>query len=243
VAQSQGEMGYLLEQALVNHIRREKLEMPVACVLTQVLVDPDDPAFEQPTKPIGPFFNRYRASLLRREGKAVVEDSGRGYRRVVASPRPQQVLGLEAVRLLLDRGGLVIAGGGGGVPVVANARGQQGVEAVIDKDYTAGMMARELGAGLLAILTDVDQVCLDYGTAQQKELRTMSANQARAYLDEGQFPPGSMGPKVETALEFVESTGGEVLITSIPRLAAAMAGRSGTRLTPSNRLPFNGESK
>ncbi len=244
VAQSQGEMGYLLEQALVNRMRRDKLEMPVTCVLTQVRVDPDDAAFAQPTKPIGPFFNRYRAGLLRREGKAVVEDSGRGYRRVVASPRPQEVLGLEAVRLLLDRGGLVIAGGGGGVPVVRTARGGlQGVEAVIDKDYTAGMMARELGAGLLVILTDVDRVCLNYGTKEQKGLKTMSVNQARAYLEAGEFPPGSMGPKVATALEFVEATGGEALITSVPRLAAALAGRSGTRFTPSNRLPFNGGSK
>jgi carbamate kinase len=244
VAQSQGEMGYLLEQALLNCLRRDKLDRPVACVLTQVRVDPEDPAFEQPSKPIGPFLNRYRAGLLRREGKAVVEDSGRGYRRVVASPRPQEVLGLEAVRLLLDRGGVVIAGGGGGVPVVRSARGVlQGVEAVIDKDYTAGMMAREVGAGLLAFLTDVDHVYLKYGTKEQKGLRTISVNQARAYLEAGEFPPGSMGPKVETALEFVQSTGGQALITSAARLAAAMAGRAGTRFTPSNRLPFNGGSK
>lgn len=119
----------------------------------------------------------------------------------------------------------------------------QGVEAVIDKDYTAGLMARELDAGLLAILTDVDHVYLNYGTKEEKVLRTLSANEARAYLEAGQFPAGSMGPKVQTALDFVESTGGEALITSIPRLSAALAGRSGTRFTPSNRLPFNGGAK
>jgi carbamate kinase len=243
VAQSQGEMGYLLEQALGNRLRKEGLEPRVACVLTQVRVDGDDPAFAQPTKPIGPFLSRYRAALLRREGKAVVEDSGRGYRRVVASPRPLEVLGMDTVRLLLDRGLLVIAGGGGGVPVVDTPRrGYQGMEAVIDKDYTAGMMAAELKAGLLAILTDVDRVYLGYGTAGQKGLKTLSVNQARQYLKAGEFPAGSMGPKVQTALEFVESTGGEVLITSAPRLGAALAGRSGTRVTPSQRLPFNGDA-
>jgi carbamate kinase len=244
VAQSQGEMGYLLEQALRNRLRSARLQMPVASVLTQVEVDADDPAFAKPTKPIGPFLSRYRARLLRREGKAVVEDSGRGYRRVVASPRPRHVLGLETVRMLLDRDLLVIAGGGGGVPVVRTARrGHQGVEAVIDKDYTAGLMAVELGASLLAILTDVDQVFLRYGTPERKGLRKLSVNEARSYLEAGEFPPGSMGPKIETAVEFVESTGGEALITSAARLAAGLAGRAGTWLRPSNRLPFNGGAR
>ncbi len=239
VAESQGEIGYVLEQALTNRLRRSQLEPSVACVLTRVVVDAEDPAFDKPTKPIGPFLTRYRAGLLRREGKHVVEDSGRGYRRVVASPRPIKVRGVETVRTLLAKGLVVIAGGGGGIPVIeTERRGDRGVDAVVDKDYTAGLLAREIGAHTLVILTDVDQVYLGYNTAAQKGLSHLSPNEARGYLEAGEFPPGSMGPKVTTAVEFVEETRGEALITSARALAAALRGSAGTWVRGAPRLPF-----
>jgi len=239
VAQSQGEIGALLEIALLNRLRVVKLQKAVVTLLTHARVDADDPAFGLATKPIGPFLSRYRAGLMRRERKgAVVEDSGRGFRQVVASPRPVEILELEAIRRLLADGIVVIAGGGGGIPVVQGARGQlSGVEAVIDKDYSAGLLARDLGAERLAILTDVDQVYLYYGRKHQRPLPRLTVSDARRFLAAGHFPPGSMGPKVETAAAFVERTGGEALITKPDLLHAALRGRAGTRvvLDPAER--------
>jgi carbamate kinase len=233
VAESQGEIGYLLELALVNRLRSARVDRPVSTLLTRVMVDAADPAFATPTKPIGPFLSRYRAGLLRRERRgAVVEDAGRGWRQVVASPRPIELRGLAAVRRLLEEGHVVITGGGGGIPVVATGRGDlQGVEAVIDKDYTAGLVARDLRADLLAILTDVDHVYLNYGQKNQRGIDRMAVADARRHLAAGQFPAGSMGPKVETAVDFVERTGGEALICRPSRLAAALRGEAGTRVT------------
>ena len=205
VAESQGEIGYLLELALVNRLRAVHLDRQVVSMLTRTVVDADDPAFRRPTKPIGPFLSRYRANLLRREKRStVVEDSGRGYRKVVASPRPVRVMGLDAVRHMLDEGYVVIAGGGGGIPVTATPSGElRGVEAVIDKDFTAGTMALDLGAERLIILTDVENVYLNFGRKNQKVLNRMTVSEARRHLAAGQFPEGSMRPKVETAVEFV----------------------------------------
>ena len=232
VAQSQGEIGYLLEIALTNRLRSAGLDRRVTTLLTRVTVDAEDPAFREPAKPIGPFLSRYRANLVRREKRAtVVEDAGRGYRQVVASPRPQEVSGLAAVRRLLEEGYVVIAGGGGGIPVVTGKRGAyEGVEAVIDKDYTAGLIARELRADVLAVLTDVDGVYLNFGRRNQRFLERLAVADARRYLSGSQFPAGSMGPKVEAAVDFVERTGGEALITRPEGLLAALAGRAGTRI-------------
>jgi carbamate kinase len=232
VAQSQGEIGYMLEIALTNRLRAAGLDRPVITLMTRVMVDAEDPGFQEPAKPIGPFLSRYRANLVRREKKAtVVEDAGRGYRQVVASPRPMEVSGLPAVRRLLEEGFVVIAGGGGGIPVVAGARGAyQGIEAVVDKDYTAGLIARELRADVLAILTDVDGVYLNFRRRNQRLLERLSISDARRHQNAGQFAAGSMGPKVEAAMDFVERTGGEALITRPDRLLAALSGRAGTRV-------------
>ncbi|MGD8377019.1 MAG: carbamate kinase [Acidobacteriota bacterium] len=233
VAQSQGEIGYFLEMALVNRFRSAGVDRRVTTLLTRVVVDPEDPAFGAPSKPIGPFLSRYRANHLRKEKRgAVVEDAGRGYRQVVPSPRPKEVRGLSAVRRLLEAGYVVITGGGGGIPVATGTRGDlQGLEAVIDKDFTAGMIARELRADALAILTDVDHVYLNYGRKNQRGITRLAVKDARRHLEAGQFPAGSMGPKVETAVEFVERTGGEAFICRPTRLRMALQGRAGTRIS------------
>jgi carbamate kinase len=245
VAQSQGEIGYLLELALINRLRGAGLDRRVTTLLTRVVVDPSDRAFAAPTKPIGPFVSRYRAGLLRRERRtAVVEDAGRGWRQVVASPRPREVRGLGAVRRLLEEGYVVIAGGGGGIPVSPAARGDLvGVEAVVDKDFTAGLIARELRADLLAILTDVDHVFLNFGKRNQRAVDRMTVADARRYLAAGQFPAGSMGPKVETATEFVERTGGEAVICRTARLPAAARGKAGTRIVARRTRPPAGKGR
>jgi carbamate kinase len=234
VAQTEGGMGYLLELALRNRLRSSRRRREVTTVLTLVVVDRDDPGFQNPTKPIGPFFSRYRAQVLRRQLKwQMVEDAGRGWRKVVASPHPVEVLGVPAVRQLLGRGHVVIAGGGGGIPVVRRGRGQLvGVEAVIDKDRTSALLARELDADVLVILTGVPQVLKDFGKKTQRPLSSLTPAEARRLLAQGQFPPGSMGPKIESCIEFVEATGRRALITDIEHLAEAMAGESGTVILP-----------
>lgn len=234
VAMSQGSMGYMIGLALQNGLARLGQPPRVVCVLTEVVVDENDPAFLRPTKPIGPFFTAYRASVLARKKRwTIVEDAGRGYRRVVASPRPREVLNLEAIRALLDRDYVVIAGGGGGIPVVRTERGLlRGVEAVVDKDYTSGLLASRLGADLFVILTGVPRVALHYNTPHQRWLDRMSVAEAERYMQEGHFPPGSMGPKVEAAIGYLRSGGRSVLITSIDELPRALRGESGTRVVP-----------
>jgi carbamate kinase len=237
VAQTQGSMGYLLELALRNRFR----DREVAIVLGMVVVDGDDPGFDQPTKPVGPFFSRYRAEQLQaHHGWQMAEDAGRGWRKVVPSPRPLEVVGLSTVRVLLDSGRLVIGGGGGGIPVVRQSDGTLvGVEAVIDKDHTASLIGRELGADLLIILTGVPQVVKDFGKPSAEPLAWMDVDEACHLLAEGQFPAGSMGPKIQAAIDFVVATGCEVLITDIESLPAALAGDAGTRIGPASRQPSN----
>ena len=237
VALSEGSIGYLLERSLLNQLRARKIRREVVTLITQVLVARSDPGFRKPTKPIGPFYTRYRADyLMKRQGWLMVEDSGRGYRKVVPSPRPRMVLSLPAIRNELRNGCIVIAGGGGGIPVIRNEDGYlRGVEAVIDKDYTAGLLASELVPDLFAILTGVDQVFLNFGRSDQVRVERLPLAEARRHLKDGQFPAGSMGPKMETAIEFVEGTGREVLITSVDRLKDALAGRAGTRIVPDLR--------
>jgi carbamate kinase len=224
VAQTQAEIGALIatELAALGH--------RAACLLTHVVVAADDAAFSAPSKPIGPFYERARAELLERErGWTLVEDAGRGWRRTVASPAPLEVIELEVVRALLVSGTVVVACGGGGIPVVRRDGGLDGVDAVIDKDRASSLLAVALGADRFVILTDVPALMRDYGTADEAPVAALSAAEAEQLLP--QLPLGSMRPKVEAAASFARS-GGEALITSAESLADALAGRSGTRVTP-----------
>ena len=234
VAATQGSIGYMLEMAIRNALRRARVRRQVVTFLSQVLVDQDDPGFQRPTKPIGPFYTKARAEfLMHKQGWNMIEDAGRGWRKVVPSPRPLEVVQMPLLREAIAAGHLVIAGGGGGIPVYRDAEGDlRGVEAVIDKDYTASVIARDLEADLFVLLTGVDEVALDYGQPGARPLRRMTAASARAHLTAGQFPDGSMGPKVRAGVEFVEATGRQVLITSAPKLAKAVRGGAGTRIVP-----------
>ncbi|MBI4169559.1 MAG: carbamate kinase [Acidobacteria bacterium] len=236
VAASEGSIGYMLEMALLNAMRRQRLRgRGVITLVTEVVVDQNDPGFRRPTKPIGPFYPRFRAEyLMRKQGWNMVEDAGRGWRKVVPSPRPLEVVQMDAIRRAAGAGHVVIAGGGGGIPVYRTARGDlRGVEAVIDKDYTAGLIATSLKCDLFVILTGVDQVSLNFGRPDETKIRMMSVPEARAHQGDGQFPEGSMGPKIRAAVEFIEVTGRGVLITSAARLGEALRGRAGTRLVAS----------
>jgi carbamate kinase len=225
VAQTQAEIGAMIETALAPAAGR-----PVACLLTHVRVDSEDPAFQTPTKPIGPFYGEEQAAALDRErGWQIVEDSGRGYRRVVPSPQPLEVVELDAIRALVASGAIAVACGGGGIPVVRQDGVLRGVDAVIDKDRASALLASRLGAERLVILTEVPAVYRRYRKSNQEELRTLSVAEAEALLPE--LAEGSMRPKVEAAVDFAR-TGGETLITSFDALADALEDRAGTRITP-----------
>ena len=230
VAQTEGSMGFMLQNQLRNRLAEEQIAKEVVTVLTEVEVARDDPAFSNPTKPVGPYFTAYRANLLMQEqGWQMVEDAGRGWRKVVPSPRPRRVLDVGTVRRLVEGGAVVIAAGGGGIPVYQDVGGYyRGVEAVIDKDYTASLLAQELDAALFIILTQVHQVAENFGRPNQRWLATLTVARAKEMLEHNQFPPGSMGPKVRSAIAFVEKTGKEVLITDAEHLKDALARASGT---------------
>jgi carbamate kinase len=232
-AESQGMIGYILEQALQDELEAAGLKLPVVTILTQVLVDRSDPAFENPAKPVGPFYTGTEASALKEEkGWQMVSDSGRGYRRVVPSPSPLEILEGKTIRELFESGTLVIAAGGGGVPVIRGDDGLvRGVEAVLDKDRTAALLARILRVETILILTDVEKVYTDYGTPGQRAVDKMTVEDCRRLLEQGQFPAGSMGPKVESALRFVEAGGERAIITSLEMAEEAVAGRAGTTIT------------
>ncbi len=236
VAGTQGIIGYLLEAAVRGRLAAEGIDREVAVLVTLVEVDPEDPAFGIPTKPIGPFYPKFVADeLMESRGWLMVPQGDKGWRRVVPSPQPIRVHGIPVVRQLLDTGRIVIAGGGGGVPVVRRKDGTfVGVEAVIDKDRTSAILAKELGVDMFVILTNVDRVEKDYGTDRAAPIDRLDPAEARALLAEGQFPPGSMGPKVEAALDVVEATGKAALITSVRALADALRGRGGTWIVPSS---------
>jgi len=234
-ADSQGAIGYELQQSLGNDFRRMGFDRHAVTVVTQVEVAGDDPAFAHPTKPIGTFMDEARAIQRRdEEGWSVVEDAGRGWRRVVPSPRPIRIVEQDAVLALLHDGFVVITVGGGGVPVVADETGcLHGVAAVIDKDYASSLLATVVGADVFAITTSVERVALDWGKPTQTWLDQLTVAEARGYLAEGgHFMPGSMAPKIEACLEFIERGGAEALITAPSDLELALAGKAGTRIVP-----------
>ena len=231
-ADSQGGIGYMMQQSLQNELHREGIDRTVATVVTQIVVDERDPAFRRPTKPIGPFYSEERARLLAKEkGWTIVEDAGRGYRRVVPSPRPLEVIEIEAIRGLVDDGIIVIAGGGGGIPVSRQWDGAlHGVEAVIDKDLASSLLARLLGCDTLVIVTGVDRVSVHFGKPEQRDLDVVTVEDLEKFQTEGHFPAGNMGPKVQAAIEFIRGGGQEVIITSPEKARDALEGTTGTRV-------------
>ncbi|MGH9440697.1 MAG: carbamate kinase [Thermoanaerobaculia bacterium] len=230
VAQTQGSMGFLLQTAMTNVLGKSGFRKEIITLVTTVEVDAADPGFQSPTKPIGPFFDGARArELIRTQGWAMTEDSGRGWRKVVASPKPKSILSTEIIAWLVNRGKIVIAAGGGGIPVVFDGEGEmRGVEAVIDKDYVASLLASSLSADLFVVLTGVPRVFRDFGTPSQQAIASMTAEEARRLLADGQFPRGSMGPKIDAAARFIESGGREVLITNPESLTEALDRKNGT---------------
>lgn len=233
-AESQGMIGYMIQQSMDVELRAAGMNIPTQTILTQTIVDEDDPAFRKPTKPIGPFYTALEASRLREEkGWTIVMDSGRGYRRVVPSPNPVSMVESESIKDLFEHGFVVIASGGGGVPVVRDRTGRlRGVDAVIDKDHSAAVFAKLVEAETLMILTDVDHASLNFGRPDQKDLGRITVTEAKEYIAQGHFAPGSMRPKVESAVRFVESGGKRAIITSIEKWRAALKGEAGTQIVP-----------
>ncbi len=233
-ADSQGGLGYMIQQNLQNAMHLLGLDKPVATVITQVLVDRDDPAFESPTKPIGPFYDADQAQQLVRDlGWDVREDASRGWRRVVPSPKPQQVMEFQVIRQLLDTGTLVIACGGGGVPVVKCEKGKiEGIDAVIDKDLASELLAELIAADTFVIITQVPKVCSGFGTPEEVALDRLTAADVSHLLSAGEFPRGSMGPKMEAAVKFLKAGGREVIITDPENLQSALQGEAGTHIVP-----------
>jgi carbamate kinase len=231
-AESQGNIGYLLERALVQVVRQRKISRPVATLLSLVEVDPHDPAFLHPTKPVGPFLSTTEAEELR--GSApIIRDADRGFRRVVASPLPQRIIERPAIEALLAAGVLVITLGGGGVPVALDSEGRlTGVAAVIDKDWSSSLLARDIGASELIILTDIDHVYLDFLSAQRQTVKRLTVADAQEHLQRGEFLPGSMAPKVEAGIAFLQHGGQRVLIGLPEALPQLLCGEAGTELVP-----------
>ncbi|MBA3874140.1 MAG: carbamate kinase [Anaerolineae bacterium] len=233
VADTQGAIGYMLQQALDNSMRRLGINRTVLTVVTQVRVDPDDPAFQNPNKPIGSFMTEEEAYKYEAEGWNVMEDAGRGWRRVVASPKPLAIHEINAIRVLVNNDYVVIAAGGGGVPVVRNQHGElRGAYAVIDKDRASSLLAQTLRADLFIISTGVEKVALNFNKPDQKLLDTITLAEAQQYMAEGHFAVGSMLPKIEAAVEFIKMGGPQAIITNPPNLARALRGETGTRIVP-----------
>jgi carbamate kinase len=232
VADTEGEIGYMIQQTMVNNLQREQIKKCAVTILTQVIVDKDDIAFRNPAKPIGPFFTAEEAGeIINEKGWEMVEDSHRGYRRVVASPRPLEIVEKESVKRLLESGEVVIAAGGGGIPVIVEEGGSlEGVDAVVDKDLASSVLALDIKADYLIMLTGVENVCLNYGESDQKPLETITIEEAERYMAEGHFPPGSMGPKIQAAVNFLKGGGESVFITAIDKVSEAITGKTGTRI-------------
>jgi carbamate kinase len=231
-ADSEGGLGFLIQQSLHNRLKQQGCPKDVVAVVTQVVVEASDPAFTHPTKPVGPFYTKEEAvGLKKTKGWAMAEDSSRGYRRVVPSPKPKRIVEAGVVKRLSEAGVIVIAAGGGGVPVLEGADGMlTGVDAVVDKDLATSLLAIEARSELFINLTQIDRVYLNFGRPGQSGLDELSVKDAKRFLAEGHFAPGSMGPKIEAAIEFLEAGGGEVIITTPELLEEALAGRAGTRI-------------
>jgi carbamate kinase len=232
-ADTQGAIGYMFQRALRNEFKKRGMDNVAATVVSQVQVGRDDPAFENPTKPIGSFLEEEIAKERMKEGKTFVEDAGRGWRQVVPSPKPKIVVELEAIRKLVESGFSVIATGGGGIPVVENEAGDlTGIEAVIDKDFASSLLAKELNADLLLISTAVEKVAINFNQPDQKWLDQMTVAEAKQFLEEGHFAPGSMKPKIEACIQFIEQGGEKALITDPPNIPRALNGETGTWIVP-----------
>jgi carbamate kinase len=232
-ADTQGAIGYQIQQAMHNELRKRNLKKSTATIVTQTLVDRNDPAFLKPSKPIGQFYQREEAEdRMRVEKWAMIEDAGRGWRRVVPSPKPRKIIEADVIKHLVASEYLVIAAGGGGIPVIQDEQGNlQGTAAVIDKDLASAVLAREIGADLLVISTAVEKVCLNFGTPDEKVIDHMTVAQAGQYISEGHFKPGSMLPKVQACVQFIESGGNEAIITCPEAISDTLAGKNGTRVT------------
>ena len=232
-AMSQGEIGYMLEQSFQNVLEEKGVNKDIATVLTRVIVDENDPAFENPTKPIGPFYTEEEAKRLAKEkGWHVIEDSGRGWRRVVPSPMPLEIVEKDVIAELLEKGFVVIAVGGGGIPVIRKGRKLFGVEGVIDKDLASAVLAKDIGADRLIILTSVEKVYLNFGKPEQRGIDEMSVQEAKKYMEEGHFKKGSMYPKILASILYLDNGGKEVLITSPEKVQDALDGKTGTWIYP-----------
>ncbi len=232
-ADTQGALGYQISQTLDNELQRRGIKRSVVAVVTQAVVDPDDPAFQQPDKPIGPFYSAESAGKHQADGWIMTEDASRGWRRVVPSPQPLELIEQPAIEALLEQEIIVVAVGGGGIPVIRHDNGDlEGVPAVIDKDRASCLLAKNLGAEVFIISTAVDRVALHFGTPEQRDLDRMTVAEARRYLDEGHFAPGSMKPKIESAVDFLENGGQRVIVTRPDLLEEAIHGLAGTHITP-----------
>jgi carbamate kinase len=233
VADTEGGMGYMIQQCLQNVLWRNRIRKPVVTLLTQVVCDREDPLLRRPTKPIGRFFSREEAeALMREKGWTMREDSGRGWRLVVPSPRPVRIVEEKTIGMLVEAGIIVIAGGGGGIPIVVEENGDfEGLDVVVDKDLTASLIGRRVGADTLVIATDIRKVALDFNTDRQLDLDHLSLEEAESYLRAGHFPEGSMGPKIEASIDFLRSGGKRVIITSPDEIAEALEGKAGTTIT------------
>jgi len=236
VAHSQGGIAYLLMQAIENTLREVDNERHVACLLTQVKVDENDPAFNDPSKPIGAFYDADEAQRISNElGWMMKEDSGRGWRHVVPSPKPKHICDISLIQELTERGSVVIAGGGGGIPVIRNEKGvRHGIQAVIDKDLTSAHIGNVLGIDVLMILTAVPKVCINFGTPEQRELDRVTLKEIKEFYALGQFPPGSMGPKIDAAIKFLEGGGKHVIIADLEEAMPALHGKTGTHIVCDN---------
>ncbi len=233
-ADSQGAIGYALQQNIQNDLRKRGIDKGAATVITQVRVDPDDPAFQEPSKPIGSFMEEDEAQRRQREdGWDVVEDAGRGWRRVVPSPLPQEIMELEAVKALIDMGTITITVGGGGIPVIRDGDEVRGTAAVIDKDFASGLLANEINADLYLISTAVEKVALNFGKPDQEWIDTMTVAEAKRYLEEGtHFAKGSMEPKIKAIVRFLESGGKKAIVTNPENIGRALKGETGTHIVP-----------
>ena len=234
VADTEGGMGYMIEQSLQNKLHREGIPRKVVTIVTQVIVDRNDPSILNPTKPIGPFYTKEQAERLAKKNEWIIkEDAGRGFRRLVPSPIPMEIVEKDIIKSLVQSGTIVIAAGGGGAPVYVEEDGTyEGVDAVVDKDRASAVLARDIGAETLVILTSVDKVCLNYMNPNERPLSWVSVTEAKRYMAEGHFPQGSMGPKIGAAIQFMEAGGKQVIITSPGLVKEALEGKAGTKIIP-----------